>query len=297
MKEVERQVLRRSHDVAGVLALYRRARRLKRLVPVRDDAGNPAVETLRISGITRVFQGFLWVRNRIYFRVFDNKWILAHIPNSERARQRRAFAQGSGITAMVLSIPLALGLLADYQRRRAEADERAAQAILDSADEVLSTLYGRYVLGNPVPGATAANSPQQGPSLLIATMLRTARQPFLEEAITSAIDRFELIEAKHKNTIIFNLVVASSYFKLGALQERMGKFAKALKSYREAVKYQLARKKSPGLRFHRGERFRWKSNGSSNSTPSGRKSFGRAWNLRFNPLAGERPARTRKSAA
>src|SRR5437868_14865427 len=78
-------------DRAALLDLYRQVRERK---PVRDDASNPLCGLLKLAGVARVVQGCLWVRNRIYYRVFDRDWVLAHMPDAEVRRQRAAFRRG-----------------------------------------------------------------------------------------------------------------------------------------------------------------------------------------------------------
>jgi hypothetical protein len=60
-------------DLAGLLTVYENVRRGKQ---VRDDEANPLVTVLRLSGITRIEKGHLRLRNRIYQRVFDRKWVI-----------------------------------------------------------------------------------------------------------------------------------------------------------------------------------------------------------------------------
>src|SRR5262245_9071055 len=59
---VRERMLHSEVDVAGLLSLYLQAHRGKR---VMDDETNPLVSVLRLSGITRVEDGRLQVRNRI----------------------------------------------------------------------------------------------------------------------------------------------------------------------------------------------------------------------------------------
>ncbi len=159
----------------------------------------------------------------------------------EQLRQSRRKLANLTILAAVMTVLLvvssALGLLANYQRSRAEADERAAQEILDRADEELGSLYERYVQRLPAWDDGGSGS-RLGIGSLIATGFRTATQALLEDVISSAIRRFQLIDKVDHNTIIYNLMIASSYFKLGVVQERMGKLEDALTSYGEAVKFQ-----------------------------------------------------------
>ena len=43
---------------------------------------------------SRVVDEYLQVRNRIYQRVFDRRWVEANMPNPEKRRQRRAYRRG-----------------------------------------------------------------------------------------------------------------------------------------------------------------------------------------------------------
>lgn len=88
---VRERILRSEVDVAGLLYLYRRIHN-GQLVP--DDETNPLVSVLRLSGITHGLNGYLQVRNRIYWRVFDGTWIQTNMPQAEVRRQRRAGRHG-----------------------------------------------------------------------------------------------------------------------------------------------------------------------------------------------------------
>src|SRR5262249_29156698 len=88
---VRERMLRSEVDVAGLLSLYMQAHRGKRVI---DDETNPLVSALRLSGITRVEDSRLRVRNRIYERVFDREWAQANMPDAELRRQREAYRRG-----------------------------------------------------------------------------------------------------------------------------------------------------------------------------------------------------------
>ncbi len=107
---VRERILRSPVDRAGLLDLYQQVRRQRR---VRDDEKNPLAGVLRLSGIIRVVEGYLWVRNRIYYRVFDREWVQANMPDAEKRRQRRAFRRGvlraSGVAAALFAAAAACG--------------------------------------------------------------------------------------------------------------------------------------------------------------------------------------------
>ena len=103
---VRERILRSEGDVAGLLYLYRRIHNGQM---VADDETNPLISVLRLSGIIRGLNGFLRVRNRIYWRVFDGYWIQTNMPEAEVRRQRRAGRRG-----MLIGFGAAVVLLLSY---------------------------------------------------------------------------------------------------------------------------------------------------------------------------------------
>lgn len=101
---VRDRLLRNETDVAGLLTLYARVRSGKR---VRDDETSSLNTSLRLSGITKLENGCLRVRNRIYAEVFDGDWITSHLPGAELRRQKAAYLRGFKIASAV-SVPLIL---------------------------------------------------------------------------------------------------------------------------------------------------------------------------------------------
>lgn len=104
---VRERLLRSEADVAGLLYLYRRVR-LGEKVP--DDETNPLGSILHLSGITLGTNGFLRVRNRIYFHVFDLGWIKTNMPGAEVRRQRVASRKGT-IRGVALAVALFMAYL------------------------------------------------------------------------------------------------------------------------------------------------------------------------------------------
>ena len=103
---VRERILRSEVDVAALLQLYRRIHNDQ---PVPDDETNPLVSVLRLSGITRGVEGYLQVRNRIYWQVFDAIWVQTNMPEAEVRRQRKASGRG-----MLIGFATALVLLLSY---------------------------------------------------------------------------------------------------------------------------------------------------------------------------------------
>jgi WD40 repeat protein len=131
---VRERILRSEVDLAGLLDLYGNVRRGKR---VNDDEANPLISLLRLSGITRVENGRLRVRNRIYERVFDRTWVTDSMPDAERRRQRAAFRRGvlrtAAIASVILIIVSALAFFAIEQRDRAQEQETINRRLLYAA--------------------------------------------------------------------------------------------------------------------------------------------------------------------
>jgi hypothetical protein len=114
---VRERILRSEVDVAGLLYMYRRIHN-GQMVP--DDETNQLVSVLRLSGITRGLNGYLQVRNRIYWRVFDGNWIQTNLPEAEVRRQRRAGRRGMfigfGVAAVLVVNYLLFGPLYSHYR-------------------------------------------------------------------------------------------------------------------------------------------------------------------------------------
>src|SRR5262245_23918714 len=127
---VRERLLRSEVDLAGLLSLYAEARRRKR---VRYEETDPFISVLRLSGVARRNDsagGMLSVRNRIYERVFDQAWIMEHIPGNDWRRQRAAYRRGVrrtlGVAAVVVAIIASLAFAAIQQSDRAGAEARRA---------------------------------------------------------------------------------------------------------------------------------------------------------------------------
>jgi WD40 repeat protein len=124
---VRERMLRSEVDRGGLLTLYAQVHRGRR---VRDHETNPLISVLRLSGITRVDNGFLKVRNPIYGRVFDRQWIHESMPDAELRRQRSAYRRGviraTAVWTIVILLLSALSFTALDQARRARRAEQDA---------------------------------------------------------------------------------------------------------------------------------------------------------------------------
>jgi WD40 repeat protein len=209
---VRERILRSEADLAGLLDLYSRVRSQKR---VRDDDTNPLVGILRLSGITRAREGYLYVRNRIYERVFDPVWISANMPDAELRRQRAAYRRGLiRATAAAAVILMVMGVLsvaairgwqqaveqkriAEQERakavqERSRAEEEARRADL-SAEKLLVALE-ETKNQREIAEERGAEAEQQGLSnrrLLYAAQMNLAQKAWETNNTARVLDLLE----------------------------------------------------------------------------------------------------------
>jgi hypothetical protein len=116
---VHQRLVRSQSNLELLLELYGRIWAGER---VRDDPANPLLEALRLAGVVRGLDGWMQVRNRIYYRVFDGAWLRAAQPaaasrrGDELERHRRQVRRVVLALAAVVLVLLALGAkgLADW---------------------------------------------------------------------------------------------------------------------------------------------------------------------------------------
>jgi len=111
---VRERMLRSEVDTPGLLTIYERILDSK---TVKDDETNPLISVLRLSGITRVDNGNLKVRSRVYKEVFNHDWVNSNMPGAEVRRQRTAYKRGLKrafaivLTLAVIGTSIAIGNL------------------------------------------------------------------------------------------------------------------------------------------------------------------------------------------
>jgi WD40 repeat protein len=144
---VRERMLRSEVDIAGLLELYKRVHKGKR---VRDEETSQLVSILRLSGIARVKNGCLRVRNRIYQRVFNQEWVLENMPDAELRRQRAAFRRGLfyaiAISMLIISVILGLAIIALKQRNLAVQEKVNNRRLLYAAQ--MNLAYQSWDIGN-----------------------------------------------------------------------------------------------------------------------------------------------------
>jgi WD40 repeat protein len=128
---VRDSLLRGENDRTALLDLYAKVRNGKRIA---DDRTNALIDALHLSGVIRAEDNHLKVRNRIYERVFDQKWVERSMPGAELRRQRAAYRRGllrAGLVG-VLILSLIVTIAGIEIRRRQVAQETAQRLMMIS---------------------------------------------------------------------------------------------------------------------------------------------------------------------
>jgi WD40 repeat protein len=130
---VRNRLLKYEGDLTALLTLYGEVRAGR---TVRDDETDPLQEVLKLSGVVKLENGVLRVRNRIYAAVFEKRWVVSQLPGAELRRQREAYRRGllraGALAAIVIALVGGLAIYAFQQatlaRRSAESARRSAEA-------------------------------------------------------------------------------------------------------------------------------------------------------------------------
>src|SRR5207253_9843767 len=106
---------------------------------VPDEKTSILVNILRLSGITVSENGFLKVRNQIYYRVFNKEWVLSHMPGAElrrqRAAERRGLLRATGVSLVILAIMAVLVFDARDKRNIARLTADSLKGALKETDQ------------------------------------------------------------------------------------------------------------------------------------------------------------------
>jgi WD40 repeat protein len=182
---VRERVLRSEVDRASLLDLYSHIRAGKN---VPDDDANRLIDVLRLSGLVSVRANRLAVRNEIYKRVFDPRWIRVNMPDAELRRQREAFrkgvlraaAIGFAVVAAIAALVLMIG--ADGQRvafQNYSANMIQVQRAFDSGDYASGTDLLRQTGALVRQPDWRSKTTADGNSLLIRALSFVRRQTYL----------------------------------------------------------------------------------------------------------------------
>lgn len=143
---VSKRLLDENVDTVGLLNLYEQVHRhrcaddelsaasrlLHKNMSVEADR-SALQEFLEIVGVVRIVQRCLRVRNRVYHRVFDRKWVIEKMPRTEANRQldalKRKVMRWTIYAGVICLVILSAAVYAFVQHKRADAalDETETQ--------------------------------------------------------------------------------------------------------------------------------------------------------------------------
>jgi hypothetical protein len=221
-------LLREDVPRAEILDLYSQTRRARGLHAIPT---NPLTEIVRLSGIARAEGNLLRVRNRIYRRVFDRKWVEASMPNADWKRRRKAFLKGFA-TAMAISLLALFALLcillyqSNQNREWAEANELAAEGVLVSTTGVIRDFQSEKVL---------QSSPRFQP---FKPLVRPFYNTMARDLLRDMVAKYDPLPESEKETTLFNRVVAGTHNSIGDLSLSSQDYPDAKENYDKAIKYQ-----------------------------------------------------------
>ncbi|HQR34894.1 MAG TPA: AAA-like domain-containing protein [Blastocatellia bacterium] len=160
---VRERMLRSEVDLAGLLALYGQVHDGKLIA---DEEANPLVTVLRLSGITRVSNGALKNRNRIYQHVFDRQWVTKNMPDADLQRQRAAYRRGvirtSALSAVLFVIIGTLLFIALKKSREASRQMETNRRLLYAAQINLAQQNWEYFNADRVLDTLRLHIPKPG---------------------------------------------------------------------------------------------------------------------------------------
>ncbi len=138
---VRDRILHGGTELAVTLDLYAKIRSGRR---IKNDSLDSTAAVLLLSGAVRPSGGHLAVRNRIYARVFDARWIEDHLPGTELRRQKAAYQRGllraGSVAFAVLAIMAVLVMTAVSYAQRADQSRRYADNRTDEARQMANQL-------------------------------------------------------------------------------------------------------------------------------------------------------------
>ncbi|MFL9464030.1 P83/100 family protein, partial [Scytonema tolypothrichoides VB-61278_2] len=124
---VRDMLTKRAPDEEGVLTTYRSIRRGR--LPVLDEERSLVKSHLKLSGVVKREGAILKVRNQIYHRVFDLKWVNQHLPLKLRDLWERLKPSQPLLVTGLLIFSVSMGVLAWYaEMKRREVKKQSDNA-------------------------------------------------------------------------------------------------------------------------------------------------------------------------
>ena len=156
LKFVGEMLTGRAPDLERVLQTYRAVRRGRR---VMDEEQSPIKSHLKLAGVVRrePETGLLRVRNKIYRRVFDGRWIRAKLPDRDWQKRIKDAAPVIIPLAAALAAAVPLTVWAEQAAREAKQQAKIAQeqTILAQANSSRAFLLANQPLEGMVTAVAA----------------------------------------------------------------------------------------------------------------------------------------------
>jgi tetratricopeptide (TPR) repeat protein len=236
LQHVRTQLLAKDQDQIAILELYRQVWRGESL---KDDDTNPSINLLRLVGLVRTLKNHLQIRNNIYFRVFDETWIIANLPDAEKQRQkaaqRRGFLQAAGIAAVMLSVVGGLAIWGWTAEQEAVKQKELAVAAREAAvkNEQLAENQRNIALQQKEIALKAINTLTYQLVDSLENIPRT--QPIVEKTLQGNVALLERIYALDPDTPRALREKSVNLNKTGDMWLRFGKIDEAVAAYQESL--------------------------------------------------------------
>ena len=159
-----------------ILSTYRSV--LRRWPPVADEERSLVKSHLKLSGVVRREGSRLRVRNAIYRRAFDSRWIRGHLPVNWVKRLQKTLA-ALVVALFVLSAPLAGNLFLQLKALREQkdlADEAAEIAEVEKARAEEATASAKEATASAVEAAKWAVLEKQRAEVEAARAEQSAKE-------------------------------------------------------------------------------------------------------------------------
>jgi flagellar biosynthesis GTPase FlhF len=127
---VRDMLTKRAPEPVAVLRTYREIRRGQ--PPVIDEEQSLIKSHLKLSGVVRREGKQLVVRNRIYFKVFDRKWIREHLPENFWQRYKSVLRWAIPVTAASIAVAIVMTKLAAEARHQSTEAQHQRKIALEN---------------------------------------------------------------------------------------------------------------------------------------------------------------------
>jgi predicted ATPase/class 3 adenylate cyclase len=201
---VRERILRDKGDIVGRLRLYGEIIAGK---PVLDQAEDPLVAGLRLSGLIQVAQGLLYSRNRIYGQVYNLNWVVEKLEMQRLKADDSAVAEAlmvlrplvaqppperhTGQLKQVTVVALRFAGYPEWTRQsRDEKGRRERLGLRERLTKVINEQGGLFIdqsldLGFAVFGASATREDEAEMALRSALAMQAEARDFQEQLVAA----------------------------------------------------------------------------------------------------------------